>query len=370
MSVELLVDGQKVVGEANELLIDILLRRDAKVPRRLLPPAARTDRNLRHLPVEINGQLARACATHVTDGMIVQTKTPRADAAQREGFDRLLKDHMLYCTVCDNNNGNCTVQQHDKRCSGSSTRNIRTSEAVRSRQQQSLLPLRPEPVHSSAPRCVEACQNVEVNETLSINWDDPHPRVLWDGGKPIGESSCVSCGHCVTVCPCNALMEKSMIGKAGYMSGLPHEVLNPMIDIIKGIEPDMGYGSILKVSEAEIGHARFAHEEDQDGLHLLRRRLQLRGVDARAAHPEDPPNDGPTNGISHLHQGQIRLGLREQQGAADLAAHPRKRRVPQGPPGTRRSISSRGASPRSRRRTAPTRSPSSPPRSARMRKAT
>jgi len=37
-------------------------------------------------------------------------------------------------------------------------------------------------------RCVEACQNVEVNETLSIHWEDPHPRVLWDGGKPIGES--------------------------------------------------------------------------------------------------------------------------------------------------------------------------------------
>jgi formate dehydrogenase major subunit len=55
----------------------------------------------------------------------------------------------------------------------------------------------------------------------------------------------------VTVCPCNALMEKSMLGEAGYMSGLPKPALNGMIDIIKGIEPDMGYRSILKVSEAE-----------------------------------------------------------------------------------------------------------------------
>ena len=100
-------------------------------------------------------------------------------------------------------------------------------------------------------RCVEACQNVEVNETLSINWEDPNPRVLWDGGKPIGESSCVSCGHCVTVCPCNALMEKSMLGEAGYLSGLPKPALDGMIDVIKGIEPDTGYGMILKVSEAE-----------------------------------------------------------------------------------------------------------------------
>lgn len=42
------------------------------------------------------------------------------------------------------------------------------------------------------------------NETLSINWEDPNPRVLWDGGSTIGESSCVSCGHCVTVCPCKS----------------------------------------------------------------------------------------------------------------------------------------------------------------------
>src|SRR5439155_74534 len=67
-------------------------------------------------------------------------------------------------------------------------------------------------------RCVEACQNVQVNETLSIRWEDPHPRVLWDGGAKIGESSCVSCGHCVTVCPCNALMETTMLGHAGFLT--------------------------------------------------------------------------------------------------------------------------------------------------------
>jgi formate dehydrogenase major subunit len=154
-------------------------------------------------------------------------------------------------------------------------------------------------------RCVEACQNVEVNETLSINWDDPNPRVLWDGGKSIGESSCVSCGHCVTVCPCNALMEKSMIGKAGYMSGLPHEVLNPMIEIIKGIEPDMGYGSILKVSEAESAMRDSRTKKTKTvctycgvgcsfevwtrGRHILKIR----------------PNDGPTNGISTCIKGKF-----------------------------------------------------------------
>jgi formate dehydrogenase major subunit len=100
-------------------------------------------------------------------------------------------------------------------------------------------------------RCVQACQTLQVNETLSIRWEDEHPRVLWDGGAPIGESSCVSCGHCITVCPCNALMERSMLGEAGYMTSLSKSALNGMIDVVKGIEPEMGYGAILQVSEVE-----------------------------------------------------------------------------------------------------------------------
>ncbi|MCU1341111.1 MAG: putative formate dehydrogenase, partial [Candidatus Acidoferrum typicum] len=93
--------------------------------------------------------------------------------------------------------------------------------------------------------------NLQVNETLSINWEDPHPRVQWDGGSTIGESSCVSCGHCITVCPCNALMEKSMLGQAGFFTGISKESLDGMIDVVKGIEPETGYGAILRLSEIE-----------------------------------------------------------------------------------------------------------------------
>jgi formate dehydrogenase major subunit len=46
-------------------------------------------------------------------------------------------------------------------------------------------------------------------------------------------------------------MEKSMIGHAGFLTSLPKKTLNGMIDIVKEIEPEMGYGGILKVSEAE-----------------------------------------------------------------------------------------------------------------------
>jgi formate dehydrogenase major subunit len=244
------IDGSNYKVEVGERLIDIINRIGKELPQvcyhRQLGPIQTCDTCL----VEVNGDLVRACATAVADGMRIETKSARADAAQRKAFDRILANHMLYCTVCDNNNGNCVIHN--------------TTKMLKVEHQKIPFKRKPYEVDATNPfylydpdqcllcgRCVEACQNVEVNETLSINWEDPNPRVLWDGGKPIGESSCVSCGHCVTVCPCNALMEKSMLGQAGYMSGLPKPILNGMIDVIKGIEPDTGYGMILNVSEAE-----------------------------------------------------------------------------------------------------------------------
>jgi formate dehydrogenase major subunit len=304
MSAELILDGKKIVCPEGELLIDALLRLDAKVPcvcyHEQLGPIQTCDTCL----VEVNGQLVRSCATKVAAGMIVQTKTPRADAAQREAFDRLLKDHMLYCTVCDNNNGNCTMHNATKMLGV----------------EHQKYPFTPKPyeIDSTNPfyrydpsqcvlcgRCVEACQNVEVNETLSINWEDPNPRVLWDGGKSIGESSCVSCGHCVTVCPCNALMEKSMIGEAGYMTGLPQAVLTPMIDIIKGIEPDTGYGSILKVSEAEAAMRESRTRKTKTVCTYCGVGCSFEVWTRDRKILKIVPHDGPTNGISTCIKGKF-----------------------------------------------------------------
>ena len=304
MMIKLILDAQEVETKADELLIDLLLRKEFKIPcvcyHHQLGPIQTCDTCM----VEVNGQLGRACATKVSSGMQVQTKSARADAAQREAFDRLLKDHMLYCTVCDNNNGNCTMHN--------------TTKMLAVDHQKIPFTQKPYEVDATNPfyrydpdqcvlcgRCVEACQNVEVNETLSINWEDPHPRVLWDGGRPIGESSCVSCGHCVTVCPCNALMEKSMLGEAGYMSGLPKPALNGMIDIIKGIEPDMGYRSILKVSEAESAMRESRTRKTKTVCTYCGVGCSF-DVWTRDRHIlKIEPEEGPTNGISTCVKGKF-----------------------------------------------------------------
>ena len=112
-----------------------------------------------------------------------------------------------------------------------------------------------------------------MNETLSIDWSLEQPRVIWDDGVSINESSCVSCGQCVTVCPCNALMEKSMLGEAGHLTGIEPETIRGMIELTKKVET--GYGSLMSVSDAEAAMREHPHQKDEDSVHLLWCRVQL-----------------------------------------------------------------------------------------------
>lgn len=198
--------------------------------------------------VEVNGELVRGCSTVVSPGMQISTESSLVKAAQQESMSRILKNHELYCTVCDNNNGNCVVHN--------------TTEKLGIEHQ--TYPFQPKPyqIDNTNPfyrydpdqcilcgRCVEACQDLQVNETLTIDWSRDQPRVIWDDDVPVDQSSCVSCGHCVTVCPCNALMETTMVGEAGFLTGIDNQVMEPMIELTKEIEP--GYREIFKVSEIE-----------------------------------------------------------------------------------------------------------------------
>ena len=244
------IDGHRVDAASAEGLLEVLLRAGIEIPHVCYHPQLGPIQTCDTCLVEVDGKLVRSCSLPVAAGMKVSTQSPRAVAARQEAFDRILGNHQLYCTVCDNNNGHCTVHN--------------TTKLLAADQQPIAFKPKPYITDSSNPfysydpgqcilcgRCVEACQNVQVNETLTIRWEEEHPRVLWDGGVAIGESSCVSCGHCVTVCPCNALMEKSMLGHAGFLTQLPKPALEGMIELVKQIEPEIGFGAILQVSEAE-----------------------------------------------------------------------------------------------------------------------
>ena len=327
------INGLAAEAHAGEYLIEALNRvaeRDElqKGAAGLLSAADGADRDLRH----VHGGGGREAGARVRDAGDAgdggdDGGRSASDIAQREAFDRILQNHDALLHGVRQQQPELHGAQRD---GGAGCEAPGAAVPATKPYEQDIS----NPFYRYDPdqcilcgRCVEACQNVQVNETLTIDWESAHPRVLWDGGEKIEGSSCVCCGHCVTVCPCNALMEKSMLGHAGYLTDLPAKVLDDMIEVVKGDRADDRLWADSCALRDGSGDAHDAREADQDGVHLLRRGLQLRCVDARPAHPEDRADGWTGEWDLDLREGQVCVGLHQLRRPADEAAAARGRYV-------------------------------------------
>ncbi|SFD46268.1 formate dehydrogenase major subunit [Lentibacillus persicus] len=297
------IDGEEYLGFPDQNLLDLINTTGNTIPQicynESLGPVQTCDTCM----VDVNGEIVRACGAKVEAGMEVNTQLESAVASQKEALDRILEKHELYCTVCDYNNGDCEIHNT-------------ISDFGLEHQSRTFEP-KPYEVDNSSPfyrydpdqcilcgRCVEVCQDVQVNETLLIDWEREQPRVVWDNDVPIDESSCVSCGQCVTVCPCNALMETSMVGEAGYMTDHEPGLLRSMIEVTKKTET--GYGPLFAVSDTEAS----MREERIDKTKTV---CTYCGVGCtfdvwtkdRKILKVEPQQDSPANGISTCVKGKF-----------------------------------------------------------------
>ncbi|WP_409300993.1 formate dehydrogenase subunit alpha [Peribacillus sp. SCS-155] len=247
-TVRITINGAEHIVPANKTVLQVLSDSSIEVPSVCYHPSLGPIETCDTCTVNINGEFVRSCSTFVQAGDVIDTSSPDVMQAQVMAMDKILHNHELYCTVCDYNNGGCEIHN--------------TVKEMKINHQSIPWEEKPYEEDNSHPfyrydpdqcilcgRCVEACQDVQVTETLTIDWERERPRVIWDNDVPINESSCVSCGHCSTVCPCNAMMEKGMVGEAGYLTGIAKKTLRPMIELTKGVET--GYGSILAISDME-----------------------------------------------------------------------------------------------------------------------
>ncbi|WP_034261860.1 formate dehydrogenase subunit alpha [Bacillus sp. J33] len=242
------INGVEMKANPDQTVLQLLNDSSIEIPQVCYHPSLGAIETCDACIVSVNGELVRSCSAEIKEGDVIDTVDPDVKQAQTIAMDKILYNHELYCTVCDYNNGGCEVHN--------------TVKAMKINHQSIPFDQKPYEKDDSHPfyrydpdqcilcgRCVEACQDVQVTETLTIDWERERPRVIWDNDVPINESSCVSCGHCSTVCPCNAMMEKGMEGEAGFLTGIAKTTLRPMIEITKNVET--GYGSILAISDME-----------------------------------------------------------------------------------------------------------------------
>lgn len=155
--------------------------------------------------VEVEGRrnLAPACCTPVTEGMIVSTNSVRAIHARRTVLDLILSDHPKECLTCPVN-GDCELQA----LAGDLKLTKVTYEGEMSHYPTDVSSesiIRDLDKCIMCRRCETACNDMQTVGILSGVRRGFEVVVAPTMEKPLSETKCVFCGQCVAACPVGAL---------------------------------------------------------------------------------------------------------------------------------------------------------------------
>ena len=105
------IDGKAAQGKKGQMIIHVTDARDAYVPRFCYHDKLTVAANCRMCLVEVEKapKPLPACATPITEGMKIFTKSPKAIGAQKATMEFLLINHPLDCPICDQG-GECELQ--------------------------------------------------------------------------------------------------------------------------------------------------------------------------------------------------------------------------------------------------------------------
>ena len=107
----LTIDGRSIDSPDGSTVIQAAERLGIYIPRYCYHPGLSIAGNCRICLVEVekNPKLQIACNSPVTDGMVVHTKSDKAEEGRRAVLEFLLANHPLDCPVCDQS-GECDLQ--------------------------------------------------------------------------------------------------------------------------------------------------------------------------------------------------------------------------------------------------------------------
>jgi len=109
--IEIEIDGKKFKVEPGKMVIEVADDANIRIPRFCYHKKLSVAANCRMCLVEVEKapKPLPACATPVSDGMVVHTQSAKALDAQRAVMEFLLINHPLDCPICDQG-GECELQ--------------------------------------------------------------------------------------------------------------------------------------------------------------------------------------------------------------------------------------------------------------------
>ena len=158
--------------------------------------------------VEVKGakSLVTACVYPVNEGMEITTNSAKVLAARRTNLELILSTHDQNCLSCVRST-DCELQKlcRDYGVDGHRFTGDREVYAI---DDSAPHMIRDNNKCILCRRCVAACKANQAVGVIGPTERGFSTHIACAFEAPLGESPCVSCGQCITVCPTGALTEK------------------------------------------------------------------------------------------------------------------------------------------------------------------
>ena len=204
--VEIELDGKKVEVAEGSMIMHAVDKAGTYIPHfcyhKKLSIAASCRMCL--VDVEKAPKAMPACATQVTQGMVVHTKSDKAVKAQQAVMEFLLINHPLDCPVCDQG-GECQLQDLAVGYGASSSRYVEEKRVVPHKNAGPLISMEEMSRCIHCTRCVRFGQEIAgVMELGMINRGE-HSEITTVAGDTVDSELS---GNMIDICPVGALTSK------------------------------------------------------------------------------------------------------------------------------------------------------------------
>ena len=211
------LNGNEVTAQPDESIWEVAKRHDTLIPHLCHKDASgyRADGNCRACMVEIEGErvLAASCIRTPTEGMVVNTETPRAEAARKMVVEMLVADQPERDSTHDKSSHFWKMAEmqnvSESRFPSIEIDRVPLLDASHLAMSVNLDAC----IHCNL--CVRACREVQVNDVIGMSGRGHDAKITFDFDDPMGASTCVACGECVQACPTGALMPANVLDASG-----------------------------------------------------------------------------------------------------------------------------------------------------------
>jgi len=204
--VEIELDGKKVGIDEGSMIMHAAERAGIYIPHFCYHKKLSIAANCRMCLVDVEKmpKPMPACATPVTQGMIVRTKSDKAIKAQQSVMEFLLINHPLDCPICDQG-GECQLQDLAVGYGGSASRYQEEKRVVFHKDVGPLISMEEMSRCIHCTRCVRFGQEVAGVMELGMSHRGEHAEIETFVGQSVDSELS---GNMIDICPVGALTSK------------------------------------------------------------------------------------------------------------------------------------------------------------------